>query len=169
MVNELFTKTKEWKLHYEDEVLLWKKLQQSIQRNVMAEFQHNMGLIPASPTDSTSSWSVCWATAYVAMVIYLWGLSAVCVLGAHRSDTTTQLGRNVLKPILKMFPGGGVWMPSTTTTPSLPFPPLSPLQAILRKTPKLSHRYISPPPIFGNSCPSLSSPSLHFIASPGHF
>lgn len=59
LVNGLFTKTKEWTLYYEGEVQLWKRLQQSIQRNILAEFQHNMGLIPPSPTDSAPSWSVC--------------------------------------------------------------------------------------------------------------
>lgn len=53
-VNELFAQTKAWRSHYEREMKLWDKLHIAVKKNVMAEFQHNMGLIPeameTSPT-----------------------------------------------------------------------------------------------------------------------
>lgn len=64
-VNELFAQTKVWRSHYEREMKLWDKLHIAVKKNVLAEFQHNMGFIPeameASPTwlvDHTPNWGI---------------------------------------------------------------------------------------------------------------
>jgi len=45
-VNDFFTKSNEWHKFYDEELTLWSKLHNSVQRHIMAEFQLNIGLIP---------------------------------------------------------------------------------------------------------------------------
>lgn len=44
-INGLFTKAKEWRTYYEKELEVWGKLHLSIQKHVIAEYQHNLGLV----------------------------------------------------------------------------------------------------------------------------
>ena len=53
--NDLFTKTKEWRQYYEEELEVWNKLHHSVQRHIMAEFQHKMGLVPYA-IETTPTW-----------------------------------------------------------------------------------------------------------------
>jgi hypothetical protein len=56
-VNEVFGQTKSWRAHYEREMKLWNKLHICVKKNVLAEFQHNVGSIPDPVETAATTWS----------------------------------------------------------------------------------------------------------------
>lgn len=53
-VNDFFSKSRQWRAFYEEELTLWSKLHHSVQRHIMAEFQLNVGLIPVAVTEGNN-------------------------------------------------------------------------------------------------------------------
>ena len=54
-MNEVFSNAKTWREYHSSEMGLWSKLHHGIQHSIIAEYRHNLGLIPTSGSDQRYS------------------------------------------------------------------------------------------------------------------